>query len=83
MPLLLEYARSRGWNLQTVEALKSAGQLKEVMRIWQPDGFVVSCGAGFNRFPEKCFGGIPVVFSKHPDLTDAVKENCVFNDAKG
>ena len=79
---LSEYARLHGWNLQTVEALKSAGQLKELIRIWKPDGFVVSCGAGFNRFPEKCFDGIPVVFSKHPDMTDAVKENCVFNDAK-
>ena len=79
---LSEYARARGWNLQTVEALKSVGQLKELIRIWKPDGFVVSCGAGFNRIPEKYFGGIPVVFSKHPSLTGAAKENCVFNDAK-
>lgn len=79
---LTEYARSHGWNLQSVEALKSVGQLKELIRIWQPDGFVVSCGAGFNRIPEKCFDGIPVVFSKHPGLTCAENENCVFNDAK-
>ena len=79
---LTEYARSRGWNLQPVEAVKSVRQLKEVIRIWQPDGFVVSCGAGFNRIPETCFGGIPVVFSKHPGLLATVKENCVFNDVK-
>ena len=79
---LAEYARPRGWNLQSVEALRSARQLKELIRIWRPDGFVVSCGAGFNRIPKKCFGGIPVIFSKHPGLNCAAKENCVFNDAK-
>ena len=53
---LSEYARSRGWNLQTVEALKSAGQLKEVIRIWEPDGFVLlykrlSVAEGRYRWP--------------------------------
>ena len=79
---LTQYARLRGWNLQTVEALKSKSQLKKLIRIWQPDGFVVSCGAGLNKIPEKHYGGIPVVFSKHPGSTSIVKENCIFNDAK-
>ena len=79
---LAEHAHSHGWNLQSVESLQSVGQLKELMRIWRPDGFVVSCGAGFNRIPTKCFGGLPVVFSKCPRDIDIAKENCVFNDAK-
>ena len=79
---LSEYARRRGWSVQSVEALRSASQLREVVRLWRPDGFVVSCGAGLNSLPERCYGGVPVVFSRHPGQDRSVRGNCVFNDAK-
>ena len=79
----MEYARPRGWNIQSVGALQSAEQVKELIRIWNPDGFIVSCGAGLNNLPKACFNGIPVIRSENPGSAKAEMDvNCVFNDAK-
>ena len=78
---LSEYARHRGWNLQTAEALQSHQQAKELIRIWKPDGFIVCRGAALNNLPTKCFGGTPVVFSHNPGTVRTAKENCIFSDA--
>ena len=77
---LAEYARKHGWNLQSVEALKSPLQARELIRIWKPDGFVVCRGAALNNLPAKCFGGVPVVFSHNPETVRTAKETCIFSD---
>ena len=76
-----EYARQHGWNLQSVEPLQSPRQAKELVRIWNPDGFIVCRGATLNQLPAKCFGNAPVLFSHNPISDKGSKENCVFNDS--
>ena len=48
-----EYAQQHGWNLQSVESLQSPKQAKELIRIWNPDGFIVCKGATLNQLPAK------------------------------
>ncbi len=76
-----EYARQHGWNLQSVEPLQSSTQAKELIRIWNPDGFIVCRGATLNQLPTKCFGKAPVLFSHNPISDKGAKENCIFNDS--
>lgn len=76
-----EYAQQHGWNLQSVEPLQSPKQAKELIRIWNPDGFIVCKGATLNQLPAKCFGNAPVLFSHNPILDKGAKENCIFNDS--
>ncbi len=79
---LMEYSMQKGWNLQSVEALQSPRQVKELIRIWNPGGFVVSRGAALNTLPLKCFEGRPVLFSHYPSPSESAEINCVFNDAR-
>ena len=76
------HAQRHGWNLQSVEALQSSKQIKELIRIWRPDGFIVCRGAELNNVPTRCFGNIPVIFSHNPWQDGTAKENCIFSDAK-
>ena len=75
-----EYAQQHGWNLQSVEPLQSPRQAKELIRIWNPDGFIVCRGAALNQLPAKCFGNAPVLFSHNPGSDKDARENCIFND---
>ena len=76
-----EYAQHHNWNLQSVEQLQSPNQAKELIRIWNPDGFIVCRGALLNQLPAKCFGDVPVLFSHNPLGEKGSRENCIFNDS--
>ena len=78
---LTEYATRHGWNLQTVEAMQSPQQVKELMRIWKPDGIIVCRGAALNDLSAKSFGKTPVLFSHNPGTRKVPMENCIFSDA--
>ena len=58
---LTEYATRHGWNLQTVEAMQSPQQVKELMRIWKPDGIIIDASGNPRMFDNAKFGKIPVV----------------------
>lgn len=75
------YARLHGWNLQTMEPVKSATQLKSMIDLWSPSGFIVYQGAGLNDLPLADFQGIPTVFFHFPVPGDRKKKHCIFNDA--
>ncbi len=78
---LTEYAKRHEWNLQTVEALQSPQQAKELMRIWKPDGIIVCRGAALNDLSAKSFRKTPVLFSHNPGTRKVPRENCIFSDA--
>ena len=78
---LKSFAAERGWTVQSVRALRSRAELKDVVSLWHPDGFVVNCGAGLNELPVSAYGDTPAVFFDHPRGTARPAGNCIFNDA--
>lgn len=78
---IVDYARPRGWYVQSVEAIDSREKLKAVIDLWSPAGIIVNCGAGFNPLPPAAYGKMPVVYFLFPDPAGR-PVNCVFNDAK-
>ena len=78
---LKSFAAEKGWAVQSVRALRSRAELKDVVSLWHPDGFVVNCGAGLNDLPVSAYGDTPVVFFDHPRGTARPAGGCVFNDA--
>ena len=59
-------ARERGWNVQTVEPVRTAAEARKVIDFWRPDGVIVSCIAGVNDLPSTAFGPRPTVFLGRP-----------------
>ena len=39
---IADYARRQGWNLQTVEPIRSRATLKVLKDLWSPAGFIIS-----------------------------------------
>lgn len=77
-----DFARGHGWNLQTVGAIDTAEQLKTILELWSPAGFIVNRAAGLNRLPAAAYGRRPVLFFEFPSSPKAGAFNCVYNDAR-
>ena len=76
-----DYAVSHGWNLQSVERLESAADIKAHVKLWSPAGFIVNRAGNQNKLPPSAFGGIPVVFFEHPVSRNAKDAIRVYNDS--
>ena len=76
-----DYAVSHGWNLQSVERLESAADIKAHLKLWSPAGFIVNRAGNQNRLPPSAFGGIPVVFFEHPVSLNAKDAIRICNDS--
>ena len=59
-------ARERGWNVQTVEPVRTVAEARRAIDFWRPDGVTVSCIAAVNDLPSTAFGPRPVVFLGRP-----------------
>ena len=74
------YGAKAGWNVQSVRMLKSAAMIGRLKSLWNPDGFVVNCGAGLNNIPISAFGGTPVVFFDNPRGHARPPGSVIFHD---
>ena len=74
------YGAKAGWNVQSVRMLKSAAMIGRLKSLWDPDGFVVNCGAGLNNVPISAFGGTPVVFFDNPRGHARPPGSVIFHD---
>ena len=59
-------ARERGWNVQTVDPVRTVAEARRAIDFWRPDGVTVSCIAAVNDLPSTAFGPKPVVFLGRP-----------------
>lgn len=76
-----DYAVLHGWNLQSVERLESAADIKAHIKLWSPAGFIVNRAGNQNRLPPSAFGGVPVVFFEHPVSLNAKDAIRIYNDS--
>ena len=76
-----EYAVSHGWNLQSVERLESAADIKAHVKLWSPSGFIVNRAGNQNKLPPSAFGDIPVVFFEHPESATQKDAIRIYNDS--
>lgn len=79
---ITEYAQQNKWNLFSVEPLNTQAELKDVIDLWSPSGFIISCGGGLNTLPPSAYGKIPAVFFTVPDKNDTLPICRVYNDTK-
>ena len=79
---IADYARRQGWNLQTVEPIRSRTALKALTDLWSPSGFIISCAAGLNTLPPSAYGKTPTVFFTFPEKKNARPICRVYNDAR-
>ena len=74
-------ARKFGWNVQTVNPIRSEEAARQMIDLWNPDGCIVSCGAKANLFPSSVLGKISHVFIDRPHETLARGDSCVYHDS--
>ena len=75
-------AREYGWNLQVVGPAKSAKTVVNILRLWNPDGCIVSCGSGMNDIPSKLFGTTPIVYLDRPRTCLTSDDSYVVHDSQ-
>ena len=74
------FGAKAGWNVQSVQHLKSSAMIKKLKDLWNPSGFIVNCGAGLNPMPISSFGEVPTVFFDHPRGGARPRGNVLFHN---
>lgn len=78
---LTEVAHRRQWNLQVVEPVETADEVRDLIRLWKPVGCIVGCGADVNRFPPSATGRLPLVYIDRPSQQLRQTDACVYHDS--
>ena len=60
-------AAERGWNLQTAQVGPSATEMRQLLRVWVPDGIIVNDANGNNEAAIQAGRGKPLVVFSHND----------------
>ena len=76
-----ETAQSYGWNLQSVNPVRSTNEARNLVRFWNASGCIVCCGTGVHRFHADTFGKIPVVFIDRPSEDLSPDESCIYHNS--
>ena len=91
---ILDFAAARGWRLQCIEYINATTsalwqdapapqpKVRELIRIWKPDGCIVEAGGVPDEPWQAEFGDVPVVYIDRPTRRLARNEACLMSDDK-
>jgi LacI family transcriptional regulator len=79
---VLRYAYERGWNVQPVEPISSANDIKEIVNLWNPDGCIIDCGSGANDFDSRALKGVPAVFLDRQFKNMNAGDSYIYHDSR-
>ena len=74
------YAEQNGWNLQSTHAINSRTELDEIVSLWHPSGFILSCGAGIDSWQISWFAKHNTIFIEASSTTGCPPSLCIHND---
>lgn len=91
---IARFAKTAGWNLQTIEydipdamlkarALNKSPDIAELVDLWRPKGVIIECAGRLPTLPLKKFGRIPVALLDCPQDFASSRVGCVCSDSAG
>ena len=78
----MRYAESTPWYVNLIEVNSTHGEVRRVLRHWNPVGCIVERGLSAARVPKRLFAGTPVVYIDQMPHKGPEREWCVCHDSR-